>query len=235
MRSPLREIVDWQALASCIFSHVGFPEVTCAQECSENHLCSRLQARFRRNRRTQVFSTAPDCPYRPEALSNRRERTCALAFPGSRWLTSICVMYLLTCRLLRGDLCAGMFRKSPLRSPVRPFSQEPPRTSFFNRHAQVSSTATDKFLRPSRTARPHRIFQPLRRSRPSGSIGLHAGSYCRWPGSSRSGRMTAGMATGWRIANPPQRTSSATAAEPRLLLDDCGPDFPGPDLQCNVG
>ena len=88
--------------------------------------------------------------------------------------------------------------------------------------AVFAETAAHKFLRPPRTARPHRIFQPLRRSRPAGSIGLCAGSYCRWPGSSRSGRMTAGMATGWRIANPPQRISSATAVGLRLLQENDG-------------
>ena len=94
--------------------------------------------------------------------------------------------------------------------------------------AVFAETVAHKFFqplrtsRPARTARPHRIFQPLRWSRPSGSIGLCAGSYCRWPGSSRSGRMTAGMATGWRIANPPQRISSATAVGLRLLQENDG-------------
>ena len=97
--------------------------------------------------------------------------------------------------------------------------------------AVFAETVAHKFFRPlrttrsarsARTARPHRIFQPLRRSRPAGSIGLCAGSYCRWPGSSRSGRMTAGMATGWRIANPPQRISSATAVGLRLLQENDG-------------
>ena len=60
-------------------------------------------------------------------------KTCALVSPGSRRLTSIYIKSLRTCRLHGGDLCAEMFRKSPLRSPARPFSQKPPRTSFFNR------------------------------------------------------------------------------------------------------
>ena len=61
-------------------------------------------------------------------------KTCALVSPGSRRLTSIYIKSLRTCRLHGGDLCAEMFRKSPLQPPARPFSQKPPRTSFFDRH-----------------------------------------------------------------------------------------------------
>ena len=107
-------------------------------------------------------------------------KTCALVSPGSRWLASIYIKSLRTCRLHGGDLCAEMFRKSALQQPARPFLQKPPRTSIFDRRDGVSRPV------PHLTARPRRVFQPLRRSRPSGSIGLCAGSYCRWPGSGRS-------------------------------------------------
>ena len=65
---PLEEVIGWQAFASKVCAHVGFPEATCEKVCSGNRLCSRLQGRFRRNRRSQVFPTAAYhsvCPYRP--------------------------------------------------------------------------------------------------------------------------------------------------------------------------
>ena len=133
-------------------------------------------------------------------------KTCALVSPGSRRLTSIYIKSLRTCRLHGGDLCAEMFRKSPLRSPARPFSQKPPRTSFFNRHgpsgpSDFSTVAVESAGRQYRVVR--RLLLPVAELR-------------------RSGRMTAGMATGWRIANPPQRISSATAVGLRLLQENDG-------------
>ena len=91
-------------------------------------------------------------------------KTCALVSPGSRRLTSIYIKSLRTCRLHGGDLCAEMFRKSPLQPPARPFSQKPPRTSFFDRHgpsgpSDFSTVAVESAGRQYRVVR--RLLLPV--------------------------------------------------------------------------
>ena len=68
---------------------------------------------------------------------DERRRTCTRHLSENHWPTTIYVWTLRTSPPTESDLCAELFRKSPLQPPGKPIRQNPPLTSFSNSHQSM--------------------------------------------------------------------------------------------------
>ena len=66
-----------------------------------------------------------------------RRRTCTRHLSENHWPTTIYVWTLRTSPPTKSDLCAELFRKSPLQPPGKPIRPNPPLTSFSNSHQSL--------------------------------------------------------------------------------------------------